>query len=182
MDVLEDEHERLRLAQSPQQPEQELEDPSLRKRALVAGLGGVELGQERCEPRRAAAELVGAQAAQRADDRCVGQLAVAEVHAVAREHACALFTGTGGELRDQARLADARLAGDEHDRRAPVGGALQRRAEPCQLALAPHEVRTRDPLGQLPRPPTARVYDDSVARSRSRPTGPSKTEDLVGRR
>ena len=162
MDVLEDEHERLRLAQSTQQAEQELEHAALRERALVAGLGGVELRQERRETRCAAAELVRAQAAQGTDDRGVGQLAVTEVHAVAGEHARALFAGAGAQLGDQARLADARLARDQHDRRAPVGRALERRAEPGQLALAPNEVRTRDPLGQLPRPPTARVYDDFV--------------------
>ena len=58
--------------------------------------------------------------------------------------------------------ANAVRSAIQHDRRAPVGRALERRAESGQLALAPHEVRTRDPLGQLPRPPTARVYDDFV--------------------
>ena len=60
VDVLEDEHERLRLGQAPQQGEQELEDAPLRERALGAGLGGVELGQQRREARRGAAELAGA--------------------------------------------------------------------------------------------------------------------------
>ena len=129
MDVLEDEHERLRLGQAPQEGEQELEHAPLRERALGAGLGRVELGQQRREARGAAAELVGAQAAQRADDRRVGQLAVAEVDAVAGEHARALRAGAGGELGDQARLADARLAGDQRDRRARRSAARSSAAE-----------------------------------------------------
>ena len=166
VDVLEDEHERLRLGQAPQQREQQLEHAPLRGRRLRGG--GVELGEQRREADRAPAQLVGAQPPQGADDRREGQLAVAEVDAVAGEHARALFAGAGGELRDQPRLADARLAGDEHDRGPPVGGALQSGAEPGQLALAPHELRTRDPLGQLPRPSTARVYA-AVARAAHRP-------------
>ena len=156
MDVLEDEHERARVGQAPQEREQQLEHASLRQRALV--LGGVELGEERREPGRRPAELVDGQAAQRADDRCVGQLAVADVDAVAGEHARALLASAAGELGHQARLADAGLPGHERDGGAAVGGALQRGGEARELALAPDELRTRDPLGQLPRPSTRRVY------------------------
>ena len=60
MDVLEDEHERLRLGQASQQGEQELEHAALRQRAAGAGLGRVELGQQRRQPAGAAAELAGA--------------------------------------------------------------------------------------------------------------------------
>jgi hypothetical protein len=141
---------------------------------VSAALGSVELGEERGEPHGAGAELVGAQAAQRADDRAEGQLAVAEVDAVAGEHARPLRPGAVGELGDQPRLADARLARDEHDGGAPARGALQRGAEAGELALAPDEVRTRDPLGQLARPPTARVY--------GRPDRPQEVRDLIGRR
>ena len=156
VDVLEDEHERLRLGQAPQQREQQLEDASLRGRRLRGG--GVELGKQRREADRAGAQLVGAQPPQGADDRREGQLAVAEVDAVAGEEASAPGAGAGTELRDQAGLADARLAGDERDRGPAIGRALERRAEARELALAPHELRTRDPLGQLPRPSTRRVY------------------------
>ena len=54
VDVLEDEHQRLRLGQPSQEGEQELEHATLRERALdVAGLRRVELGQQRREARRA---------------------------------------------------------------------------------------------------------------------------------
>ena len=87
VDVLEDEHQGLRLGQASQEGEQELEHATLRERALGAGLGRVELGQQRRQARGGAAELAGVEAAQRADDRRVGQLAVAEVDAVAGQHA-----------------------------------------------------------------------------------------------
>ena len=50
VDVLEDEHQRLRLGQPPRGGQQELEHAALRERALGAGLGRVELGQQRREP------------------------------------------------------------------------------------------------------------------------------------
>ena len=125
MDVLEDEHQRLRLGQPSQEGEQELEHATLRQRALgVAGLRRVELGQQRRKA-RGAVELAGVEPAQRADDWRVRQLPIAKVDAVAGEHARALCTRAGGELADQARLADARLARDQCDRRAPVGRALK---------------------------------------------------------
>jgi hypothetical protein len=156
VDVLEDEHERLRLGQAPQQREQQLEDAPLRGRRLRGG--GVELGQQRGEADRARAQLVGAQPAQGADDGREGQLAVAEIDAVADEDSRALRTGAGAELGDEASLADPRLAGDERDRGPAIGRALEGRREARELTLAPHELRTRDPLGQLPRPSTGRVY------------------------
>jgi hypothetical protein len=48
------------------------------------------------------------------------------------------------------------------DRRAAVGRALEGRGQARELALAPHELGARDPLRQIRRPPTARVYDDFV--------------------
>ena len=162
VDVLEDEHERPRLAQPAQQARAAARTPGPARARSRARPRGRRAGAGAARARRAAAELVGAQAAQGADDRRVGQLAVAEVDAVAGEHARALFAGAGAQLGDQARLADARLARDERDRGAAVGRALERRGEARELALAPDELRTRDPLGQLPRPPTARVYADFV--------------------
>jgi hypothetical protein len=48
-----------------------------------------------------------------------------------------------------------------------VGRAVERRRQACQLALAPDELGARDPLRQILRPPTARVYDDFVDRRAS---------------
>jgi hypothetical protein len=124
----------------------------------VSAAGASSWGSSGARPTAAPAQLVGAQPPQGADDRREGQLAVAEVDAVAGEHARALGAGAGAELGDQAGLADARLAGDERDRGPAIGRALERRGEARELALAPHELRTRDPLGQLPRPSTGRVY------------------------
>ena len=97
VDVLEDEHERLRVGQavpggasrsSNTRPcdERAARRRPRRRRAGAAAAPG--------RPRRAA-ELAGVEAAQRADDRRVGQLAVAEVDAVAGEHARALAPARG---------------------------------------------------------------------------------------
>ena len=45
----------------------------------------------------------------------------------------------GGELHQQAALADAGLAADEAQRAAPAGGRIERTAERRDLARAPHE-------------------------------------------
>ena len=156
MDVLEDEHQRPRLGQASQEGEQELEHAPLRERALGAGLGCVELGEQRRQAGRGAAELAGVEAAQRADDRRIGQLAVAEVDAVAGEHARALRPRAGRELGDQPRLADARLARDQGDRRAPIGRAVERRGQARELALAPDELGARDPAPSSEPPPSHR--------------------------
>ena len=111
-------------------------DPA-RARARVAGLRRVELGQQRRETRCAVPELAGVEAAQRADDRRVRQLAVAQVDAVAGQHARALRPRAGGELGDQARLADARLARDERDRRAPIGRASSAADRPASSRSRP---------------------------------------------
>ena len=78
---------------------------------------------------RAAGELVehrvvvAGERAQRADDRGVGQLALAQLDALA-DSDTRRPRGPGRELGDQARLADARLAGHEGERRTAVGGGV----------------------------------------------------------
>ena len=69
---------------------------------------------ERVERRVAGAR----ERAQRADDRRVGQLALPQLDAVAADHAHAVGAGRALELGQQPGLADARLAGDERQRRA----------------------------------------------------------------
>ena len=73
---------------------------------------------------------------QRARDRRVRQLALAELDAVADEHERAAGLGLGRELGDEPALADARLAGDEHGRRATLRRALDGGAQHRHLGLA----------------------------------------------
>jgi hypothetical protein len=83
--------------------------------------------------------------AQRVDERRVRELGAAQLEAMADEHvglgpvlvrACARARL---ELGDQAALADAGLAGDEHERRSAARGALERRLERGELIGAADE-------------------------------------------
>src|SRR6201999_1574419 len=60
----------------------------------------------------------------------VGQLALAQLHALAADDADAVRAGGALELRDEPRLAEPGLAGDERERRA----LLERLAQLGQLA------------------------------------------------
>jgi hypothetical protein len=93
-----------------------------------------------------------------------GHLAVAEVNALAGQHPRAARVGAIGQLGDEARLADAGLAGDERHRRAAVGGAIERGEKAGKLALAADELRAGHPLRHPARPRAiARVYGASRA-------------------
>ena len=77
---------------------------------------------------------------QRRDQRQVGQLALtAEVDRLAGQHERPAIARAAHELRQQPRLPDARLAGHERHRGAPVGGVGQRRLELGQLGAAADE-------------------------------------------
>jgi hypothetical protein len=76
---------------------------------------------------------------QRGDQRHVRELAVAEVDAVADEHERVLLTRLLLQLGEQARLADARLARDEGERRPAVRGIGERSLELGQLGRAADE-------------------------------------------
>ena len=76
---------------------------------------------------------------QHADQRREGQLTVAQLDAVADEHARPLRPRPDGELAQQPRLADTRLAGDQHRPRAAGTGGLERRFKRLQLGRATNE-------------------------------------------
>jgi hypothetical protein len=96
---------------------------------------------ERARPRAGRRGLVasGAQRPQRLGERLEGQLGADEVEAAPDERPKAGRIGTRRQLRGQARLADARVAGDEHGRSAPRRRAVERPLEPAQLVRAPDE-------------------------------------------
>ena len=152
--VLDDEHERRLLGQPAEQGEQRLEQAGLGE-LLVGGGGGrvAGLGQQPAQLGLAGAgqlaEGVGAelapQVAQRRDDRGVGQLALAQLDAVAGQHARAGGPGALGALVHQAALADARVAGHQQRARLARGGALHGLVESGQLLGAADEGRTGYP-------------------------------------
>ena len=105
--------------------------------------GASSWGSSGARPAAAPPSSSGVEAAQRADDRRVGQLAVAEVDAVAGEHARALRARAGGELGDAGascrrpiRPRRARRPGG----RRPRAPARRRQARPARARAR----RTRD--------------------------------------
>ena len=82
------------------------------------------------------------QRAQRADQRGVGELALAELDAVAADHADAVRHGrTRSSSATQARLADARLPGDERDARPALERFRQPRPQLGELGGSSDERR-----------------------------------------
>ena len=122
MDVLEHERERLLASQVVEQRQQRLEQARLAERRLVgAQLFGIaargalaELGKQRRElrahPRRELVEdgvALTRERSQHAHDRCVGQLLLAELDALADRDACPFVPHVASELGHHAGLADA---------------------------------------------------------------------------
>ena len=87
---------------------------------------------------------VAQEGSQRFGQRRVRQAVVGQVQAATDEDARAIVLGAGDELLDQARLADAGLAGHDDDARLAVGCARERRAQRGELRRSPDELRTRD--------------------------------------
>ena len=79
--------------------------------------------------------------AQRRDDRGVRQLAGLHRHALAPQHLPAQRAGAAGELARQPRLADARIARDQHEPRIPLGRPLQRRLKHREDVVAADQLR-----------------------------------------
>ena len=77
--------------------------------------------------------------AQRRDERRVGQLALAQLDAVAAQHARPAGGGARLQLAHEPALADARLADDERERRLAAGGVGERGLELRQLERAADE-------------------------------------------
>ena len=160
--VLHDDHDRPQLGEPAEEREQALEHPGLRpfgpaRAGLVDDVS--ELRHESPElARRLVEERVGGlrselpdQAVERLRDRGEGQsLVAAKADAGAVEDERVDHGRARRELGKEARLADARLAADKHDRRGPAGRALGRLVEDQELLLAPDADRTRDATGHVP--------------------------------
>ena len=126
--------------------EQRLEDARLVAGAALPPAAGAQPGQERGElgadvVRQLVQHRVAVahERAQRGDERRVGQLALAELDAVAVQHARPVGLGAGLQLGDEPALADARLADHERERRLAGGGVGQRGLELRQLQRAADE-------------------------------------------
>ena len=148
--VLDDQHERRLLREPGEQGQQRLEQASLGELLVGGRAGGVAgLGQQPAQlgaPRPGqlgdglGAELA-PQLAQHGDDRRVGQLALAQLDAVAAQHARAGSPGALGTLVHQAALADARVPGHQQRARLALLGARERMVEARQLLGAADEGR-----------------------------------------
>ena len=139
--VLDRQQQALLAGQQLQQLEQRVEQPRLRGGLVVRRLrtppepgedlreGGAGGLRERGEGRIAGA----GERAQGADDRRVRQLALPQLDAVAADHADVLGLRGLLELAQQARLADAGLAGHEGQRRPSADGFGQPRPQLLEL-------------------------------------------------
>jgi hypothetical protein len=159
--VLEDQNERLTLAQQIEQLEQRLEQPQLgRGVVLLAGRPClVEPWKERGElSATGASELserrmaLAHQRPQRAEDGSVRQLPVGRLDRLAAqdERDACLDKGARArdamlKLSDQPALADARLTAQQHHHRAPGGRLLQGQLELGELPDSPDEVAAGQP-------------------------------------
>ncbi len=161
MQVLEHEDDRLVAAEAVEQREQRLEQARLAALALIRargaqavevlaelrhqlGEGGAGLGRERLAQIVAADRQLAGDGAQRVEQRGVGDDGAAELQAVADEDLrprarVGVHTGARLELGDQAALADARLAGDEGERRHAAGRPLEHAVQDGELLGATDE-------------------------------------------
>ena len=146
MQVLDDEQHRGLAREPVEHREQRLEDPALVAGAAHALARGAEAGQQRgqlggdvgrqvLEDRVAVAH----ERAERRDERRVGQLALAQLDAVAAEHARAARGGARLQLPHEPALADAGLPDDEGERRLAARGVGERGLELRQLERAADE-------------------------------------------
>jgi hypothetical protein len=87
----------------------------------------------------------GTERGQRLGDRQERHVRVAQVRAAAEQHEGSGIVRMGGELGQQARLAHAGLAADEHCRCAAAGGSLEGRPHLGKLALAARDDLAREP-------------------------------------
>ena len=159
--VLDDEDQRPRGGQARQQCQHEREDPVLtrvRAIACVLGAGRSQLGPQPGELGAIrAGESVGQyrlakRGAKRGHDGAIRQLTLGQLEALAHQHEPSLCGRPPFDLADQTALADAGVAGDEHDAR--LGGQRGQFTLPADKTLAGHGAV------QLGREPGKRVLDD----------------------
>ena len=149
VEVLDRQQQAVLAAEPLEQLQQALEQARLGGRRLLRPFGALALPQAGEHVREAGAGggsqrvqrgVAGArERAQGGDDRRVGQLALAELDALAAEHAHPVLARGALELAEQPRLADARLAGDERDRRLARARVGQPGLELGQLVVAADE-------------------------------------------
>ena len=158
VDVLEDEDERALVSETAEELEHDLEEARLvggrGQRPLTRGasLGRGKVRQEVRELDAAGAkelvEPIGRQGTEQwtqgADDGRVGEPGRAHLHRAADEDAGAALAGAAGELGDQPGLADAGLAGDQHERWLAGAGSVEGSGEAIELRRTPDEDRARD--------------------------------------
>jgi hypothetical protein len=156
MDVLEPEDHALALSESLEERQERVEEAPLRLALPVLSALGRRGAELRGEPRELATHGVGelverrvAGAGQRThgpDERGIGELVLAELDAFAADSASAELLGLALELAQQAGLADARLAGHEHELWPAGAGVGQRGLQFGELKLPPDEARGADPF------------------------------------
>ena len=144
--VLDDQQHGRGAGERLQHREQRLEHPRLVAGRPIAVTRLAEPRQERAQlgqdVRRQRLEhriAVAHERPQRGDQRRVGELALAELDAVAAQHAGSLVRCAGLELLHEAALADARLPDDERERRLPRGGVRQGRLQLRELERTAHQ-------------------------------------------
>jgi hypothetical protein len=136
VEILDHQHHRALLPEGVEQRQQALEQPRL------ASLAGDRVpGQQRrhalAHRRGQRRVAVACERPQRRHQREVGQLALAaEVDGLAGQHERSRVARAAHQLSQQSRLPDARLAGDERQRRAPGGRVGERRFKLRQLGGA----------------------------------------------
>jgi hypothetical protein len=182
--VLDGEEDRAGPAEQLEQREQALEQPALARGGLLvgAGAGAAELRQQVGErvARRDRDLVVGEparQRAQRRDERCVGDLRAAQLEALAEQDAGAAVGRAGFELAQQPGLADAGLAADEDERRAPLGGPAEAVGQELQLRCAADE----DGGGEAARHPFIVANAQHVTREVARLGGARGESGAAGR-
>ena len=153
MDVLEHEQHGGALAQLAQQRESGLEQAALGARIAARGRGAVAVAQRRHQrgelgaggagKRGERGMAVAGQRPQRGEQRGVGELALAEVDALAGQRVAAALGGARDELRHQPGLAHPGFAGHEGERRRARFDLRERRLELGQLARATDEPGAR---------------------------------------
>jgi hypothetical protein len=154
--VLHDPQQRRARGQPLDHAEQQLEQPPL-TRARDGGTRGrlaapAEVGQQpgQLGARRTGDRLelgrvqLAGQAVQRLHHRRERQALPTQRHAAATQHPHPLLAGGGGQLLDQAGLADPRLSADQRHQGLAVGGAREQLAQPRQLLGAADEAPGRD--------------------------------------
>jgi hypothetical protein len=152
MKVLHNEHHGLRLAERFEQRQERLEDARLGGLALQArstepGEDVVERGSQRWCERVERGVALADERAERTQERCVGKLVVAKLHAVAGEHAGARLAGVTLQLVREARLPDTRLTANQRERWPGSGRVPQRGLKLGELSGSTDEAGARHARG-----------------------------------